>query len=59
LSTADFNDQPRERLNLIIHLLDRTPDVTLPDEALELPPLALEPKEDRFKGPVQPIVGPY
>jgi polyphosphate kinase 2 len=56
---VDFNDQRRGRLNLIRHLLDHTPDVTLPDEPLELPPLAGEPNEDRFKGPVQPIVGPY
>jgi polyphosphate kinase 2 len=56
---VDFNDQRRGRLNLIRHLLDHTPDVTLPDEPFELPPLAGEPKEDRFNGPVQPIVGPY
>ena len=56
---VDFNDQRRGRLNLIRHLLDHTPDVTLPDEPFELPPLAGEPKEDRFRGPVQPIVGPY
>jgi polyphosphate kinase 2 len=56
---VDFNDQRRGRLNVIRHLLDHTPDVTLPDEPLELPPLAGEPNEDRFSGPVQPIVGPY
>ena len=56
---VDFNDQRRGRLNLIRHLLDHTPDVTLPEEPFVLPPLAGEPNEDRFNGPVQPIVGPY
>ena len=56
---VDFNDQRRGRLNLIRHLLDHTPDVTLPDEPLELPPLVGDPNVDRFNGPVQPIAGPY
>ncbi|MEO5740109.1 MAG: polyphosphate kinase 2 [Vicinamibacterales bacterium] len=56
---VDFNNQRRGRLNLIRHLLDRTPDLTLPDEPLELPPLAGAPKKDRFTGPVKPIRGRY
>jgi polyphosphate kinase 2 len=56
---VDFNDQRRGRLNLIRHLLDHTPDLTLPDEPLELPPLAGKPKKDRFTGRVKPIRGRY
>jgi polyphosphate kinase 2 len=56
---VDFNEQRRGRLNLIRHLLDHTPDLTLPDEALDLPPLAGAPRKDRFNGPVKPIRGRY
>ena len=56
---VDFNDQRRGRLNLIRHLLDHTPDVTLPEEPLALPPLAGEPQTDRFNGPVKPIPNRY
>jgi polyphosphate kinase 2 len=54
---VDFNDQRRGRLNLIRHLLDHTPDVTLPEEPFALPPLAGRPHKDRFNGPVKPISG--
>jgi polyphosphate kinase 2 len=56
---VDFNDQRRGRLNLIRHLLDNTPDVTLPAEPLALPPLAGEPQRDRFDGAVKPIPNRY
>ena len=56
---VDFNDQRRGRLNLIRHLLDHTPDLTLPSEPLELPPLAGEPHTDQFNGPVKPIPNRY
>lgn len=56
---VDFNDQHRGRLNAIRHLLDHTPDLTLPEQSLELPPLAGRPKKDRFNGPVKPIRGRY
>ena len=56
---VDFNDQRRGRLNLIRHLLDNTPDVTLPAEPFALPPLAGEPQRDRFDGPVKPIPNRY
>jgi polyphosphate kinase 2 len=36
---ADFNDQPRGRLNLIRDLLDRLPDRKIPVKALKLPRL--------------------
>jgi polyphosphate kinase 2 (PPK2 family) len=52
---VDFNDQRRGRLTLIRHLLDHTPDLTLPGEPLELPPLGNEPHKDEFNGPVKPI----
>ncbi|HUP41089.1 MAG TPA: polyphosphate kinase 2 [Vicinamibacterales bacterium] len=56
---VDFNDQRRGRLNLIRHLLDHTPDVTLPSEPLELTPLGGEPHQDEFNGPVKPIPNKY
>ena len=52
---VDFNDQRRGRLTLIRHLLDHTPDLTVPGEPLELPPLGYEPHKDEFNGPVKPI----
>jgi polyphosphate kinase 2 len=36
---VDFNDQKRGRLTLIRDLLDRLPDVHLPDDTVALPPL--------------------
>ena len=56
---VDFNDQRRGRLNLIRHLLDHTPDVTLPEEPFVLPPLAGELQRDQFHGPVRPIPNRY
>lgn len=56
---VDFNDQRSGRLNLIRHLLDHTPDLTVPDTPLELRPLEDEPARERFNGPVKPIVGPH
>jgi polyphosphate kinase 2 len=56
---VDFNDQRRGRLNLIRHLLDNTPDVTLPAEPLALPPIAGEPQRDQFTGTVKPIPNRY
>jgi polyphosphate kinase len=56
---VDFNDQRRGRLNVIRHLLDHTPDLTLPEVSLNLPPLAGKPRKDRFNGSVKPIRGRY
>lgn len=56
---VDFNDQRSGRLTLIRHLLDNTPDLTVPDQPFDLPPLAGEPKKDRFDGPVKPIPDRY
>ena len=52
---VDFNDQRRGRLTLIRHLLDRIPDVEVPDQPLEFPPLHGPPARETFKGPVKPI----
>ena len=52
---VDFNDQRRGRLDLIRHLLDQVPDVRLPAEPLELPPLGHPPAKERYRGPVKPI----
>ena len=41
------------------HLLDHTPDVTLPEEPFVLPPLAGELQRDQFHGPVRPIPNRY
>ena len=51
---VDFNDQKRGRLTLIRHLLGRLPDVEVPRQAPEFPPLAGEPKQERF-GTLEPI----
>jgi len=56
---VDFNDQRRGRLNLIRHLLDRTPHPAVPDKKLELRPLERKPARERFNGPVKPIRGPH
>ena len=47
---VDFNDQRRGRLALIRHLIDALPEHDVPVPALELPPLAHAPLEERFKG---------
>jgi len=52
---VDFNDQKRGRLNLIRHLLDHLPDHDVPEQPLELPPLAGKPRKERYTGPVKPI----
>jgi polyphosphate kinase 2 len=56
---VDFNEQRRGRLNLIRHLLDRTPDMAVPDKPLVLPRLKNKPAKERFRGPVKPIRGRY
>ncbi len=52
---VDFNDQRRGRLTLIRHLLDRVPDVDVPDAPIEFPPLASKPAKEKFGGPLKPI----
>ena len=52
---VDFGDQRRGRLTLIRDLLDRVPDVEVPFEPIEFPPLAAPPMKERFDGPLKPI----
>jgi polyphosphate kinase 2 len=52
---VDFNDQRLGRLTLIRDLLDRIPDVRVPDQKIEFPPLPHAPLKERFGGPVKPI----
>jgi polyphosphate kinase 2 (PPK2 family) len=52
---VDFNDQRRGRLTLIRHLLDRIPDVEVPEETFEFPPLDGPPAKEKYKGPLKPI----
>jgi polyphosphate kinase 2 (PPK2 family) len=52
---VDFNDQRRGRLALIRHLLDSVPDTDVPAAALDLPPLAHPPLQERFKSGFKPI----
>jgi polyphosphate kinase len=52
---VDFNDQRQGRLTLIRHLLDHVPDSALQAVPLELPPLAGEPKKERFSAGLKPI----
>lgn len=56
---VDFDDQKRGRLNLIRHLLDQVPDTRVPEEPVDLPPLAGKPAKERFTGPVKPIRNRY
>ena len=56
---VEFDDQRLGRLNLIRHLLDLVPDSKLPNEPLELPPLASKPLKERYRGPVKPVKGRY
>jgi polyphosphate kinase len=56
---VDFNDQRRGRLNLIRHLLDHTPDLTVPVEPLTLPRLSHKPAKEKFRGRVKPIRNRY
>ena len=52
---VDFNDQKRGRLTMIRHLLDHLPDHPVPEQTVELPPLAHAPLKERFRGPLKPI----
>ena len=56
---VDFNDQKRGRLNLIRHLLDHLPDHAVPEQRVELPPLAGKPRKESYAGPVKPIPNRY
>jgi len=57
---VDFNDQRRGRLTLIRHLLDSLPSHELvPDDPLELPPLAEKPGVERYSGKVKPLRSKY
>ncbi len=58
-TVVDFNKQKAGRLNLIRDFLDRLPDVTVPETVFELPPLAHEPRKERYTGPVKPIANRY
>ncbi|HYG06972.1 MAG TPA: polyphosphate kinase 2 [Stenotrophomonas sp.] len=51
---VDFNDQKRGRLTLIRNLLDRLPDVHLPEETSPLPPLEGKLHKEKF-GVLKPI----
>jgi polyphosphate kinase len=52
---VDFNDQRRGRLALIRNLLDRIPEVAVPETTIEFPMLSKAPQRERFKGPLKPI----
>ena len=52
---VDFNDQRRGRLSLIRDLLDRLPDVSVPESDLEFPPLDAEPQHEHFGTKLRPI----
>jgi polyphosphate kinase len=52
---VDFNDQRLGRLTLIRDLLDRIPDVRVPEQKIEFPPLPHAPLKERFGGPLKPI----
>ncbi|MCK7594297.1 polyphosphate kinase 2 [Lysobacter sp. CAU 1642] len=54
-TVVDFNDQKRGRLAMIRHLLERLPDVSVPEPAFELPPLKGKPGREQFRGGVRPI----
>ena len=51
---VEFNDQRRGRLTLIRHLLDRLPDVHVPEEKPVFPALPDEPGKERY-GTLEPI----
>ncbi|AKC86039.1 polyphosphate kinase 2 [Pseudoxanthomonas suwonensis] len=51
---VDFNDQRRGRLTLIRDLLDRLPDVTVPNDRPALTPLRGKPRRERY-GVLEPI----
>lgn len=52
---VNFNDQRRGRLTLIRDLLKRLPDVDVPQEAIEFPPLTTAPLTESFSGPLVPL----
>jgi len=52
---VDFNDQRRGRLRLIRDLLDRLPEVDVPETPLEFPPLEGKPQRERFGTKLRPI----
>jgi polyphosphate kinase 2 len=52
---VDFNDQRLGRLNLVRHLLDHVPDLTVEAEPLTLPPLGHEPRVERYTAKLRPI----
>lgn len=52
---VDFNDQRRGRLTLIRHLLGRVPEIEVPDQTIDYPPLPHAPLVERFNGPIKPI----
>jgi polyphosphate kinase 2 len=54
---VDFNDQRRGRLTLIRDLLDRVPDVDVPDAPIDFPPLPGEPLTETFRSlrPIPPV----
>lgn len=56
---VDFNDQKRGRLTLIRDLLDRLPDLTVPQEPIDLPPLGHEPFAETYAliAPIPPYAG--
>jgi polyphosphate kinase len=56
---VDFNEQRRGRLNLIRHLLDQVPDVSVEEPPVELPPLTGRLKREHYRGPVRPIRNRY
>ncbi|WP_077036079.1 polyphosphate kinase 2 [Pelomonas sp. KK5] len=51
---VDFNDQRQGRLTLIRDLLDRIPEVDVPDKKIEFPPLPDKPQREHF-GKLKPI----
>jgi polyphosphate kinase len=53
---VDFNDQKRGRLTLIRHLLDRLPDVHVPEHKPDFPALASASRKETF-GVLRPIPG--
>ncbi len=56
---VEFNDQRRGRLNLIRHLLDRVPDMQVPETRLKLPRLKGKPAKERYGATLRPIAGKY
>jgi polyphosphate kinase 2 len=52
---VDFNDQRRGRLTLIRHLLDKVPEIEVPEQPIDFAPLAHAPLTERFDGPLKPI----